>query len=193
MTEQAQEQATPTAATETTQETQPYFVAQTKEDYERVYGPTRQEGRSSYEKWLLEQTGAEKADEVIAAYKDAQEVARQLEGEEIQRIRSEYEEKLGGASSKAEKYEGALKTLLAKEREGLPEHILTLLNDRDPADQLSWIAENREAIAESQKPPSVGRGSSPGVIDKAVSVATMSDAEFEALQRRVEAGETVAF
>jgi hypothetical protein len=57
--------------------------------------------------------------------------------------------------TKAEKYEAALGKLLAKEREGLPKHVLTLLDKLDPAEQLEYIAENREALGAKPTPPNV--------------------------------------
>lgn len=48
---------------------------------------------------------------------------------------------------KAERYEAALKTHLDAERKSLPAHITALLDKLDVAEQLEWIASNREAIA----------------------------------------------
>jgi hypothetical protein len=170
---------------------EPYFVAQTKEEFEQRFGPTRLEGRESERKGILEKAqGAKSIDNLIEAWNNANEVARQLEGEEIQQVRSEYEEKLGSVSGKAEKYEATLEKLLEKEREGLPEHITSLLDDRDPADQLAWIAENREAITEAQRPASVGRGSAPGEPEGGGSdVWNMPTDDFLALQQRVMTGQ----
>lgn len=53
--------------------------------------------------------------------------------------------------------EGALKTYLDKEREGLPAHILALLDTQDVVEQLSYIAANRAAL----KPPAPSGGIPP--------------------------------
>jgi hypothetical protein len=49
--------------------------------------------------------------------------------------------------AKSERYEKALTTLLEAERKGMPGHITALLDKLDPAEQLEWIASNREALA----------------------------------------------
>lgn len=50
---------------------------------------------------------------------------------------------------RAERYQTALTTLLEGERKNLPSHITALLDKLDPAEQLEWIASNREAIGGS--------------------------------------------
>lgn len=62
------------------------------------------------------------------------------------RARAELEEK-------ATRYQGALDTFLKVQKEGLPAHILGLLDKLDPVEQLNWIAENREALG---KPAAAG-------------------------------------
>jgi len=58
--------------------------------------------------------------------------------------------------AKAEKYEAALSKLLASQRKDLPAHVLKLLDKLDPAEQLEYIAENREALVPNKaSPPNV--------------------------------------
>ena len=63
----------------------------------------------------------------------------------------------------AEKFEKSLKAHLETLRANLPKHILSLLDSRDPADQLEWISANREALEQPNpaKPPVVGAPPSP--------------------------------
>lgn len=56
-------------------------------------------------------------------------------------------EELEPFKARAERYETALKALLETQRKDLPAHILTLLDKLDAAEQLEWIAANREALA----------------------------------------------
>ncbi len=211
MTENQQTQGQPASdnndGQQQAQQNQPYFVAQTKEDYERVYGPTRQEGRSSYEKWLLEQTGAEKPDDVIAAYTQAQEVARELEGEQVQQVRTEYEEKLTAErdAGKALRKEYALRDALRDagiNGERLPlalrvADLSTLSVGQDNAvsgleDAVNGIKEASPEWFGEPKPATVGRGSAPGgSASTRLDFTNMSQAEFEQVQAQVRAGNVI--
>lgn len=55
--------------------------------------------------------------------------------------------------AKAERSEAALKKMLENERKDLPKHIITLLDKMDPAEQLEYIAENREALVPAKATP----------------------------------------
>src|SRR5690606_29921422 len=46
-------------------------------------------------------------------------------------------------TSERDEMKDALQGYLDKERDGLPEHILSLLNDLPPVKQLAWISANR--------------------------------------------------
>lgn len=88
--------------------------------------------------------------------KQQQETARLKEQQEFEKLADQRQERideLEPAANKAERYEAALKVHLDKEREGLPEHIIELLDTKDVADQLEYIAKNREAL----KPPTSTR------------------------------------
>lgn len=50
----------------------------------------------------------------------------------------------------------ALQSILDKEREGLPEAVIELLNDKSPAKQLQWITANKATLTKSN-----GRGIEP--------------------------------
>lgn len=184
-----------------TEQQQPYFVAQTKEEFEQRFGPTRQEGRQSYEKWLLEQTGAEKPEDVVAAWKDAQEVARQLEGEQVQQVRTEYEDKLKAERESAAtlRKEYALRDALRDagingERVPLALRVADMSKLSVKENNVEGIEDTVSAIKEASPEwfggTSVGRGSSPGEGQTITGVESMSKEEFAALQQRVMTGQT---
>lgn len=201
MTEQLQEQpGTPTEEQPTTpgdvsaQEKQPetsedapFFVARTQEDFNKKAGLSRESIRNA----VIKDLGFDDPDELketVEAYR-AMEAELETEAEKVQRQL----EKVQPKAEKAERYEQALQKHLEAQREGIPEHIGALLDRMDPVDQLEWISENREAIAESGKPASVGRGSAPGSsASPRLDFTTMSQAEFEQLQARVRAGEIIS-
>ena len=65
----------------------------------------------------------------------------------------------------------ALNGYLAKEREGIPDHIGALLDKLDVVDQLAYIAANREAWAATNQrpggvPPSPKPGEAPALSDE---------------------------
>lgn len=86
--------------------------------------------------------------------------------------------------AKAGRYESALTTLLKTQKEGLPAHILGLLEKLDPVEQLSWIASNREALG--AKPASGGIPPTP-----APSGSTPAVSVEEANKRKQELGQQV--
>lgn len=158
----------------------------TQADLSKIAANEKREGRNS----VLTELGFDDLDEL----KQTVEAYRLVESEidtEADKLAKKLE-KLSPKAEKADRYEAALNTLLEKEREGLPEHITSLLDGRDPDEQLSWIAENREAIAEAQRPATVGRGSAPGSVGRVgLDFTNMSQAEFDQLQARVRAGEVI--
>lgn len=68
-------------------------------------------------------------------------------------------ESLSEIEPKAKKYQETLQKRLDAEMEGVPEHIQSLLEDRDPVDQLDWLTENREEIAPQEERPTGSRPS----------------------------------
>ncbi len=88
---------------------------------------------------------------------DAAEKARLTEAGEYKALAEQAQAKVAELEphkARADRYEASLTKLLAEERKGLPKHVLTLLDKLDPADQLDYIAENREALtAKPQQPP----------------------------------------
>jgi hypothetical protein len=72
------------------------------------------------------------------------------------------QQKLGELEPLTERVKGleaVLKGYLDKEREGLPKHVLALLDKLDVVDQLEWISQNRAVLA---PPPGKGIPSTPG-------------------------------
>lgn len=59
-------------------------------------------------------------------------------------------------TSERDELQTALQGYLDKERDGLPEHILSLLNDLSPVKQLAWISANRASLGKQN-----GRGIEP--------------------------------
>jgi hypothetical protein len=134
-------------------------------ELKRIGTKEKKEGRGARDNELLQKTGAESIDDLIAAYTSQQEMAAELEGQEITDLKKQHREALKVEKDKAERYEAALNSMLEKEREGIPEHYIPLLDKMDPDEQLAYIAQNREAIAQAgdpQVPPSIGAGSNPG-------------------------------
>lgn len=91
---------------------------------------------------------------------DAAEKARLTEAGEYKALAEQAQAKvteLEPHKAKAERYEASLKKLLDRERKDLPKHVLTLLDKLDPADQLDYIAENREVLTAKpqQTPPNI--------------------------------------
>lgn len=82
---------------------------------------------------------------------------------------------------KAERYEAALKTHLDAERKSLPGHITALLDKLDVAEQLEWIAGNREAIEKADGGGKAQRGTATDL--KPNGTATTRD---EDISKRVE-------
>lgn len=90
-----------------------------------------------------------KQDEAVnKAKKEAEEKAL-ADNAEWKTLAEKREQELSALSpfkDKAERYEKALTAQLEKAREGLPKAVLTLLDRLDPAEQLEYIAENREEL-----------------------------------------------
>lgn len=99
------------------------------------------------------------------ARKEAEERTLQEQGEfktlaeqraaELAEARAKLE--AAAADKKAlERYQSALKAQLEAARKDLPAHITALLDKLDPVEQLTWLAENREALGgdtpQSKKP-----------------------------------------
>jgi hypothetical protein len=78
---------------------------------------------------------------------DAKALEDQKEFQKLAEQRQTRITELEPYQAKSERYEAALKTHLDAERKNLPAHITALLDKLDPADQLEWIASNREAIS----------------------------------------------
>jgi hypothetical protein len=81
--------------------------------------------------------------------REAAEAAQLADQQKWQELAGKHEAKVKELEPLAErvaKLTTALEKLLVKEREGLPKHVTTLLDKLDPAEQLEYIAANREAL-----------------------------------------------
>lgn len=149
-------------------------VQATEEEFDRPRAMATIQKLREFEKTAKSQLAAfEKSQADAAKTASAAERTRLAEQGEYKKLAEDAEKRaaeLEPHKAKAERYEASLTKLLAKEREGLPKHILTLLDKLDPADQLDYIAENRETLSPKQTPPpningTAGTGGKP-VVDK---------------------------
>ena len=117
----------------------------------------------------------EKAAADVQAQKDSDdaEAAKLKEQEEFEQLAGKHEkrvveltdelkvsnDKLTVAEASLDKHATALATILEAQRKDLPEHILSLLDKQDPADQLTWIGENQEALTKKDEGKGRGLGS----------------------------------
>lgn len=58
-------------------------------------------------------------------------------------------------TARADKYEAALQAHLVAQRKDLPRHIVELLDEKDPADQLAWLSKNAEHLGAAAARPGV--------------------------------------
>lgn len=127
----------------------------TQSEVSRIAANEKREGRQA----VLRELGIEDLDELKSIVEDYR-VAQELTQTELEKYQKKVES-LTPRAEKAERYEAALEKLLEREREGLPEYIVRLLDRMDPAEQLEYISEHRELLVPERR-QSVGRSSSPG-------------------------------
>lgn len=87
-------------------------------------------------------------------------LADNAEWQKLAESRGKEVEGMASFKDKAERYEKALMTQLEKAREGLTPAALKLLDKLDPAEQLEFIAENRDELLPQEdkgKPANVGK------------------------------------
>lgn len=97
-------------------------------------------------------------DDAEAKRLEAQQEFKQLADKRQERI-LDLEAQVGTLeqiTSERDELQTALQGYLDKERDGLPEHILSLLNDLSPVKQLAWISANRASLGKQN-----GRGIEP--------------------------------
>jgi hypothetical protein len=91
-----------------------------------------------------------KADDERKKAADEAETKRLAEQNEFKALADRHEarvKELEPAAERAEKYAAALTKHLEAQRKDLPPHILELLDTRDPADQLDWIASHQDELS----------------------------------------------
>jgi hypothetical protein len=94
-------------------------------------------------------------------------------------------EESGTVISQRDRYKGTLAKFLAKEREGLPAHILKLLDRMDEADQLEYIAENADDLKPHAADGSNANGAHVPPSPKATERGAISDAERQRRREQV--------
>lgn len=106
-----------------------------------------------------ERKRAEDSQRKAADDADAKRLAEQQEFKALADKHAARVTELEPYQAKAERYETALKALLAEERKAVPDHLAPLLDRMDPADQLEYLAANRDKLV----PPANGHGAAAGV------------------------------
>jgi hypothetical protein len=104
----------------------------------------------------------------------AAETAQLQEQGKLQELADKLKADLEKAKPKvktAEKYEQVLTQYLEKERDGLPDHILPILDKLPVDEQLSYIAEHREALKPAKTPPPNTNGADGGTGGRVVETA----------------------
>jgi hypothetical protein len=120
----------------------------------------------------LKELRAWKAEQEAAAA--AAETAQLQEQGKLQELADKLKADLEKAKPKvktAEKYEQVLTQYLEKERDGLPDHILPILDKLPVDEQLSYIAEHREALKPAKTPPPNTNGADGGTGGRVVETA----------------------
>lgn len=111
----------------------------------KLVGTARKEARAA----LLSDLGYENLDEL----KGAVEAQRTLEEEmssEAEKLQKKLE-KLSPKAERADELEKVLTTFLEREREGVPEHIIALLDRMDVTEQLAYLAEHKENLVPQEE------------------------------------------
>lgn len=81
------------------------------------------------------------------------ELREQEKWRELAETQTKQISELEGYKVKAEAYLTVITSLLETEREGLPEHIIALLDNLDPVKQLEWLAKNKSELVPPETPP----------------------------------------
>lgn len=93
----------------------------------------------------FEKQAKDQAKELEALRKQVKD-AEDAQLSEQERLQKRVQE-LEPAAEKAERFEAALTKLLTEEKKAVPDHLTSLLDRLDPAEQLEWIAANRAQFA----------------------------------------------
>jgi hypothetical protein len=134
----------------------------TQADLNKIAANEKREGKAARDKEILETTGANSIGDLLAAYTAQQEISAELEGQEVSDLKKAHKAEVKTLTEEFDSYKKALQGYLDKEREGLPEHITEVLDQMSAPDQLAYISKHGEALRAETRPPTVGRGSSPG-------------------------------
>ncbi len=145
---------------------------------ERTY--TKAEFEDEVKRRLASQKAAiESQQERDRKAKEEQALAQQGEyqrlAEERQQRITELEAQntaLAGVSSQRDRYKASLGAVLTKQREGLPAHITALLDRMDEAEQLEYLAANRDVLVPADtrngvRVPATPAAATPGALTEA--------------------------
>lgn len=148
MTEAPAEAGQPTPETAETPAPEQEERTFTQKDVNKLAGSARKEARTAF----LNDLGFEKPEELkafVEEYRSVQE-ATKTEADRLREDLETYKPK----AERAETLEETLKGYLEREREGVPEHIIPLLDKMDVVDQLAYLSENKANLVpqEEQRP-----------------------------------------
>ena len=114
--------------------------------------------------WRKEREAEDAKAAKAAKASDEKRLAQQQEWQTLAEQReariAELEQELTPVSEDRERYKTALSSYLTREREGLPEATLELLDELDAVKQLEWIAKHREDAAPYRAGINAGDGRS---------------------------------
>jgi chromosome segregation ATPase len=140
-------------------EGQPEEIRKAYEDHTKGLKSALESERDKAKRLEKEQKDKAKAESDAEAERLKQQGEFRTLAEQAQAKATELEKQLATltpASERLKVLEGVVSTYLAKEREGLPAHVLTLLDALLPEKQLEYIAQNRQALKPSQQQPGGG-------------------------------------
>lgn len=103
-------------------------------------------------RWRAEQEKASQQAAQQAEAAEAERLAKQQEWQKLAEKRAAEVEALKPVQERATRYETALKALLETQRQGLPGHVVELLDKLDPVDQLEYIAKHQAELARPAPP-----------------------------------------
>lgn len=118
--------------------------------YERFQEVNKQ--LAEMKRWKAEQEKASQAQAQAAEAAEAERLAQQQEWQTLAEKRAKEVEALKPVQERATRYEAALKALLETHRQGLPGHVVELLDKLDPVDQLEYIAKHQAELARPAPP-----------------------------------------
>lgn len=128
-------------------------------DVNKAAGSARKDGRGEgareREQQIADELGVslDDAKQIIQDHNQREEANRSEAEKAVKRAEKAEGKltKLEGAAEERDRYKAVVESYAESQREGLPESVQKLLDNLDPADQLEWLAENREEYLSASK------------------------------------------